>query len=212
MQIKSIELENKIEQTEPQNIVASLEEKKQARERLEFIKYQYEKQLQAAKEKLQQKQSDVWISILIFFVAIVIDSGFSIMLKQPAGALLAMAWEIWVASIALFVAVFKVLVHMIKKIMDYNIHNETPMFGWWQDKYDVITLKEEQRFCAWKINEIDKMSEEVNGMERERLLAVMEYPYTEKRADTNVFFFFEQNKVLCNIVMIVLGAFVIMVS
>ena len=53
------------------------------------------------------------------------------------------------------------------------------------------------------------MSEEVNGMERERLLAVMEYPYTEKRADTNVFFFFEQNKVLCNIVMIVLGAFVL---
>lgn len=197
-----LELEIPEEPADSEITLAALEfEKKEFRDKLNLILQEYQDQRQGVKVKLEKLHSDMYIAILLFVFLLLVDGFFSFLLKQPGAALLAFAWEMWVACIALFIAMWKAGMNMIKKIAEYHIHNETGKFHN-QKKQENFTLKAEGRFCEKMEKETRELLDELAAMPAGASLSKFdEVQYIERRADAEVFGLFDRYGILWYVVM-----------
>ncbi len=184
-----LELEMQEESVEPEKIPVALEfEKKEIRDKLNLILQEYQDQKRGVEVKLKKLHSDMYAAILFFVIVFLVDAFFSFLLKQPGSSLLAFTWEMWVACIALFIAMWKLGMNMIKKIAEYHIHNETGKFNHLKEKSGSFTLKAEGRFCEKMEKETRKLLDELFTMPAgDSYEKYAEIQYVEKRADEQVF-------------------------
>lgn len=179
--------------------------KKELLERFQMQLQEYEDQRKGVDQKLKKVQSDMYMAIAVFIVVFLVDFYFGWLLKLPGAFILAFTWEMWVAVAALFFALWKTGMHMIKRIAEYNIHHENKLFEGYRKKFEIFTLKEEGRFCDQQKRKVQALIKEVENLEtKESLNPYYEIQYVEKRADSQVFEWFETHAVLCYGIMAVL--------
>lgn len=168
-------------------------DKKELSDKLNLILQEYQDQKRGVEVKLKKLHSDMYVAILFFVIVFLVDAFFNFLLKQPGGSLLAYTWEMWVACIALFIALWKSGINMIKKIIEYHIHNETARFDRFREKAGNFTLKAEGRFCEIMEKETRKLLDELTTMSTEDSYEkYAEIQYIEKRADTQVLGMFDR--------------------
>lgn len=178
--------------------------KKELSDKLGLILEEYQDQKQGVEAKIKKMHSDMYVAIVIFLAVFLIDAFFTFLLKQPGGSLLAFTWEMWVACVAVFIAMWKSGINMLKKIAEYHIHNETGVLRNYRIKHGVFTLKDEGRYCETKAKETQKLLAEVMALTKEDSYdSYYEIQYMEKRADTRVFGVFDDYAVLWYILMAV---------
>lgn len=178
--------------------------KKELCDKLNLILQEYQDQKRGVEIKLKKLHSDMYVAILFFVIVFMIDAFFSFLFKQPGAALLAFTWEMWVACIALFIAMWKAGMNMLKKIAEFHIHNETARFNR-LEKPGNFTLKAEGRFCEKMERETRKLLDELSTTSIEGSYEkYAEIQYIEKRADAEVFGLFDQYEILWYVAMAVI--------
>lgn len=176
--------------------------KKELTDKLNLILQEYQDQKRGVDAKLKKLHSDMYVAILVFIIVFLVDAFFSFLLKQSGSSVLAFAWEMWAACIALFIAMWKSGINMIKKIAEYHIHNETGFLNNRKVKPGIFTLKAEGRYCEKMEKETRRLLEGVPALSTEEFQTqYAELQYIEKRADAQVFGLFDQHEVLWYIVM-----------
>lgn len=178
--------------------------KKELSDKLGLILEEYQDQKKGVDAKMKKLHSDKYVAIVTFLVVFLFDAFFTFLLKQPGGSFLAFAWETWVACVALFVAMWKSGINMLKKIAEYHIHNETGFLKKYRIKNGIFTLKDEGRYCDTKVKETQKLLDEVTALTKEDSYdSYYEIKYMEKRADIQVFGVFDDYAVLWYVLMAV---------
>lgn len=173
----------------------------------------YMSQYNGIPTRINKRKTEMIVAIIVFTIITVVDSFLSFLLSTPEASVLGFAWEIWAACIFLYIASWKSGFKMVEKIFEFNIQNETLSFKKYKEKYNVYTLRDEQRYCKVKINETKTKISELSNMQYPTSLAVYaDYSYVEKRADTYTFDWFHDNQVLCYIIMGVLFVVFILIN
>lgn len=172
--------------------------------RLEFILSEYRCQYDGIAIRTGKRKSEMLVSIVTFVSVFLLDGVLTIMIHMPEGSILALAWEIWAACVILFIALCKTAKNMILNIFSYCVHTERRGFMRYIRKYEIFTLEEEKRYCADKITELEQMIQEMHELESGKPDSkYMEYEYVEKRSDVHVLDFFDNNRALLIIGMII---------
>lgn len=168
----------------------------------------YKSQFGSIPTRIDKRKTEMLAAIIVFTIILVVDGFFTLLFKSPGGFILGSAWEIWAVCIFLYIALWKSGFKMVEKIFEFNIQNETLSFQKYKEKYNVYTLRDEQRYCKYKIDEIETKIFELSNMQYPTSLEpYAQYCYVEKRADTYTFDLFRNNQVLCYIIMGVLFVF-----
>ncbi|MBQ4058127.1 MAG: hypothetical protein IJD40_04250 [Lachnospiraceae bacterium] len=190
---------------------AYLARKESITESLTLTLDSYVSQFNNIPSRINKRKTEMIVAIIVFTIITVIDGFLTFLLSTPEGVVLVLAWEIWAACIFLYIASWKLGFKMVEKIFEFNIQNETLSFQKYKEKYNVYTLRDEQRYCKDKINETKTKISELSNLQYPASLAVYaDYSYMEKRADTYTFDWFRDNQILCYIIMGVL--FVIFIN
>lgn len=164
----------------------------------EFVLDEYRQQFNGIDGRLNNRKSAMIVSIAVFSVVFLVDMFFCFLLSQPGSNLLAQSWEMWVACIAITVAICKTFLTMLEKIFDYGIHNETAISERYRRSHGIYTLKDEKRFCQQQIKDMEKALQQLKLLKDPDALKPYEsIQYFEKRADNEVFPFFEDHEILC---------------
>lgn len=93
---------------------------------------------------------------------------------------------------------------MILNIFSYCVHTERKSFEKYIMKNDIFTLLAEKRFCVDKIKETESLIQELHELKSPKLDSkYRECKYIEKRSDTSVLDFFDNNSRILFAIMIV---------
>lgn len=170
--------------------------------KINFVIYQYEEQEKGTNIKLNHKRDEMYLSILIFGL-ISIAEFFFLSLKSKYSIFFPGVWGIWIAFIVVGIAFIKSGIWMIEKIFEFNVNNETLAFMKYKVKRGIFTLKAEQRYCTEQISNLKNTLIEIQaGLSAEMLNQYKEVAYVERRAEYKVFTFFDENKIIFNILAI----------
>lgn len=162
----------------------------------------YMSQYNGIPSRIDKRKTEMIAAIIVFAILTAVDSFLTFLLSTPGGYLLSSAWEIWAVCIFLYIASWKSGFKMVEKIFEFNIQNETVSFQKYKEKYNVYTIRDEQRYCNNKINETKAKLSELSNLQYPASLTVYaDYSYVEKRADTYTFDWFHDNQMLCYIIM-----------
>lgn len=170
--------------------------------KINFVIYQYEEQEKGTNTRLNHKRNEMYLSILIFCLISIAESFF-LSLKSEYSIFYPGVWGIWIAFIVVGIAFIKSGIWMIEKIFEFNVNNETLAFMKYKAKRGIFTLKAEQRYCMEQISNLKNALIEIQaGLNAELLNQYKEVAYVERRAEYKVFTFFDENKIICNILAI----------
>lgn len=176
--------------------------KRELLDKLFLLLEEYQNQKIGAGAKIKKLHSDMYVAIAAFIFIWLVDSFFTFLLKQPYGSLLAATWEMWVACITIYIAMWKSAMNMVKKIAEYHIHNESGFLKNHKLKHGIFTLRDEERFCENKEKETQALICEVRALTIEDSYhSYYELQYVDKRADTQVFGIFDKYGILWYILM-----------
>lgn len=175
--------------------------------KINFVIYQYEEQEKGTNIRLNHKRNEMYLSILIFCLISIAESFF-LSLKSEYSIFYPGVWGIWIAFIVVGIAVIKSGIWMIEKIFEFNVNNETLAFMKYKAKRGIFTLKAEQRYCREQISNLkDVIMKIETGLDEDIVNEYKNVAYIERRADHKVFSFFENHKIICNIVIIIVIMF-----
>lgn len=165
---------------------------------LTLVLVQYESQLASIPKRLQSRKNSMIAAILTFTFMVLVDLYFEFLLNLPGGSILAGTIEMWVAVIAVFIALWKSFFWMMDSIIEYNTQNETLRFLKFKHKYKVFTLRDEERFCKQKIDECREMMVDLkNTTSSDNLDAYQNHRYIDKRGYSMEFSFFQEHQIGC---------------
>lgn len=166
--------------------------------KLDMILDEYLDQRKMIDGKLKRTRSDMYIAIAVFLLLVLVDTYFSVLLRLPGGFVMAFTWEMWAVSIFLTIALIKGFMNLITKIAECCIQNEWKLFEGYRIKRGIVTFKDEERYCSWRINETRSMQRQLRELGPEDSLAPFyDFQYIEKRADEHSFDLMERNAILC---------------
>lgn len=164
--------------------------------RIHFVLCQYEDQEKYIETRLDIKGRVMYLSIILFVVAVIAEIYFFSMKSiydgpDPIGTI------IFAMSNVMF---WKCCFYMVENIFDFNVHNETLCFLKYKAKKGIFTIKSEQRYCKEQISYLEELCREIeNSFHEEMIEQYKNVEYKERRAEEKVFTFFEDNKLICNI-------------
>ena len=180
-------------------------------DKFNFVIYQYEEQEKSTKERLNSKRDGMYLSIFIFLVASVPELFF-LYLGSEFSIFYPGAFGVWIAFIIVGIVFVKSIFRMIENIFEFHVNNETSAFMSYKVKKGIFTIKAEQRYCREQISNLKNAIKELQaGLNTEVLNQYKEVKYIERRADQKAFTFFEDHKIISNIMIIIFVIFLLMI-
>ncbi len=166
-------------------------------DKLGYIGMLYQEQFDGIAKRMEKCKSDMWAGIAVFLVVSGFDGIYTIMICSPGGEILSLAVEIWLAAAFLFIALIKTGRDMCVAAFSYWVQSEQRFALRYIKKYGIFTLSEERRYCAWRLAEVERLSEELRGLSADMpYRKYAEYEYVERRADTDVMDWFYYHRSL----------------
>lgn len=151
-------------------------------ERLRFVRNQYRDQIDGIPTRMEHKRtrminSIITVSIMIFIIVLLIIIYFRIGVV-PIGIVIGIcAWPFTFAMIAQGIA----------DVRAYYVHQEREFCKDYIERKKIFTLPAEQRYCAGKMIETDRLIRELSELEEgESYKKFLEWEYEERRADEKV--------------------------
>ncbi len=209
MKIRLTEDEKNIENNAFENLemtyLASLEQynflKDTLHKELLLILDQYQTQLQHLPKRIEKRRDKMIACIITFIFMFLLDTYFTFLLNSPAGEVLSMSIEMFVASVTVFVLFWKSLFWMIDSIIEYKTQCELLDFSKYKLKYNVFTLRDEERYCQQKIADYRQLiTDLINTSYPEELEIFRHHKYEDKRAYASECSFFQEHQIPCFIV------------
>ena len=168
-----------------------------------FVIYQYEVQEKSIKERLNSKRNGMYLSIFLFMVAFV-PEVFFLYLASEISIFYPGAFGVCIAFMLVGIVFIKSIFRMIENIFEFHVNNETLAFMNYKEKKGIFTMKAEQRYCR---EQISNLKNAIMELEAGLNTQYKEVKYIERRADQKAFTFFEDHKIISNIVIILFAIF-----
>ena len=163
-----------------------------------FVIYQYEVQEKSIKERLNSKRNGMYLSIFLFMVAF-IPEVFFLYLASEISIFYPGALGVCIAFMLVGIVFIKSIFRMIENIFEFHVNNESLAFMNYKEKKGIFTMKAEQRYCR---EQISNLKNAIMELEAGLNTQYKEVKYIERRADQKAFTFFEDHKIISNIMVI----------
>lgn len=180
----------------PEEIIVSDEERRaefetirtELLENIEFVEMMYSDQADGIKTRIEKRKSEMYASLTLFIVVLMVDILLIAMLNSAGGGVLILATEMWLSLIYVFMALIKTGIGACKAIHIYLVHTERKICRGYIERHNVFTLLDEERFCVRKKLETREMYNELKKLDFDMPYdKYRDIEYIEKRADGNIY-------------------------
>lgn len=151
-------------------------------ERLRFVQNQYRAQIDGIPTRMEHKRARMISSIIMAGIMLFIIVLLVIIYSRIAIGLIGV-----VIGIGAWPLTFVTIAQGIADTRAYHVHQEREFYKAYIERKKIFTLPAEQRYCAGKMIETDRLIRELSELEEgESYKKFLEWKYEERRADEKV--------------------------